>query len=69
MFGKKDGLDFGGVQFFNDKDSLLLEVGNIEQHQREIVLKDYERLIGIKANRFAKSTYMYDLQFVIGWLE
>ena len=69
MYGRTN-CQFGGVQFFDSYGNKILEAGSLEKQAiKEIILKDGERLIGIKANEHNKTTYKNDLQFVIGWLE
>ena len=69
MYGRP-GSDFGGIQLFDKDDVKLLEAGYIKDRSKVIELKEDERIIGVKAKNVTNnSSYVFDLQFINGWLE
>ncbi len=58
-----------GLQFFDKNNTLILQAGTMLNGTKEFNLEDGQRLIGIKSKLCSKGPRMFDLVFIIGWME
>jgi hypothetical protein len=59
-----------GIRLLKKKNEIVLEAGYFDYAEKEIVLQEGQRIVGIKSNQFSAEYARHsDLVFVVGWME
>ena len=59
-----------GIRLLKKKNEIVIEAGHFDYVEKEIVLQEGQRIVGIKSNQnSAEYARHSDLVFVIGWME